>query len=90
MPRTHSNSRLPCRGSQWWTLACRLPIHKCRSYGSPEPHWSRSAAALEAQQRAERALSESAAEMDYGMAQAALAAATAQQRTLDELRKIRR
>ena len=48
------------------------------------------AAALEAQQQAERALSESAAEMDYGMAQAALAAATAQQRTLEELRKIRR
>ena len=48
------------------------------------------AAALEAQQQAERALSEAAAEMDYGMAQAALAAATAQQRTLEELRKIRR
>ena len=48
------------------------------------------AAALEAQHQAERALSESAAELDYGMAQASLAAATAQQRTLEELRKIRR
>ena len=48
------------------------------------------AAALEAQHQAERALSESAAELDYGMAQANLAAATAQQRTLAELRKIRR
>ena len=48
------------------------------------------AAALESRQQAERALSEAAAEMDYGMAQAALAAATAQQRTLEELRKIRR
>ena len=48
------------------------------------------AAALEAQHQAERALSESAAELDYGKAQATLAAATAQQRTLEELRKIRR
>ena len=48
------------------------------------------AAALEAQHQAQRALSESAAELDYGMAQANLAAATAQQRTLAELRKIRR
>jgi len=48
------------------------------------------AAALEARQEAERALSESAAELDYGAVEAQLAAATAQQRTLEELRKIRR
>ena len=48
------------------------------------------AAAAQAQQEAERALSESAAEMDYGLVQAQLAAATAQQRTLEELRKARR
>ena len=48
------------------------------------------AAAAEAQQEAERALSEAAAEMDYGRVQAQLAAATAQQRTLEELRKRRR
>ena len=48
------------------------------------------AAAAQAQQDAERALSESAAEMDYGLVQAQLAAATAQQRTLEELRKARR
>ena len=48
------------------------------------------AAAAQAQQEAERALSEAAAEMDYGRVQAQLAAATAQQRTLEELRKVRR
>ncbi len=48
------------------------------------------AAALEARHEAERALSEAAAELDYGMVEARLAAATAQQRTLEELRKIRR
>lgn len=48
------------------------------------------AAAAQAQQEAERALSESAAEMDYGLVQAQLATATAQQRTLEELRKVRR
>ena len=48
------------------------------------------AAASQAQQEAERALSEAAAEMDYGLVQAQLAAATAQQRTLEELRKARR
>ncbi len=48
------------------------------------------AAALEARQEAERALSEAAAEIDYGRVEAQLAAATAQQRTLEELRKLRR
>ena len=48
------------------------------------------AAAIEARQEAERALSEAAAELDYGRVEAQLAAASAQQRTLDELRKIRR
>ena len=48
------------------------------------------AAAIEARHEAERALSESAAELDYGRVEAQLAAASAQQRTLDELRKIRR
>jgi len=48
------------------------------------------AAASQAQQEAERALSEAAAELDYGRVQAQLAAATAQQRTLEELRKARR
>ena len=48
------------------------------------------AAALEARQEAERALSEAAAELDYGRVEAQLATAAAQQRTLDELRKIRR
>ena len=48
------------------------------------------AAAIEARQEAERALSEAAAELDYGRVEAQLAAAAAQQRTLDELRKIRR
>ena len=48
------------------------------------------AAASQAQQAAERALSEAAAELDYGRVQAQLAAATAQQRTLEELRKAKR
>ena len=48
------------------------------------------AAAIEARQEAERALSEAAAELDYGRVEAQLASAAAQQRTLDELRKIRR
>ena len=48
------------------------------------------AAAIEARREAERALSESAAELDYGRVEAQLAMASAQQRTLDELRKIRR
>ncbi len=48
------------------------------------------AAAIEARAEAERALSEAAAELDYGMVEARLAAAAAQQRTLEELRKIRR
>lgn len=48
------------------------------------------AAASQAQQEAERALTEAAAELDYGRVQAQLAAATAQQRTLAELRKARR
>ena len=48
------------------------------------------AAAIEARQEAERALSEAAAELDYGRVEAQLAVAAAQQRTLDELRKIRR
>ena len=46
--------------------------------------------AAQAQEDAERALSESAAELDYGRVQAQLAAATAQQRTLEALRKLRR
>ena len=48
------------------------------------------AAAIEARQEAERSLSEAAAELDYGLVEAQLATAAAQQRTLDELRKIRR
>ncbi len=48
------------------------------------------AAAIEARHEAERALSEAAAELDYGRVEAQLAMASAQQRTLDELRKIRR
>ena len=48
------------------------------------------AAAAQAQEDAERTLSESAAELDYGRVQAQLAAATAQQRTLEALRKLRR
>ena len=48
------------------------------------------AAALEARQEAERALSEAAAEMDYGRVEAQLAMSAAQQRTLEEFRKLRR
>ena len=48
------------------------------------------AAAIEARQTAERALSEAAAELDYTRVEAKLAAATAQQRTLEELKKRRR
>lgn len=48
------------------------------------------AAALEAQRQAENALENAAAEIEYGAAAAQLAAATAQQRTLEELRKRRR
>ncbi len=48
------------------------------------------AAAIEARQEAERALSGAAEELDYGRVEAQLAAATAQQRTLEELRKLRR
>ena len=48
------------------------------------------AAAVEARREAERALSESAAELDYGRVEAQLAVAAAQQRTLEELRKLRR
>ena len=48
------------------------------------------AAAAEAQQAAERALDEKAADFDYGLARAQLAAATAQQRTIEELKKRRR
>ena len=48
------------------------------------------AAATEARQEAERTLAEAAAELDYGRVEAQLAAASAQQRTLEELRKLRR
>lgn len=48
------------------------------------------AAALEAQEAAERALADAAAEFDFSLAAAQLAEATAQRRTLDELRKRRR
>ena len=48
------------------------------------------AQAEEAKAAAERALDEKASGFDAGMAQAMLAEALAQQRTLDELRKIRR
>ena len=48
------------------------------------------AQAEEAKAAAERALDEKAAGFDAGMAQAMLAEALAQQRTLEELRKIRR
>ena len=48
------------------------------------------AAAVEARQEAQRTLSEAAADMDYGRVEAQLAAAAAQQRTLEELRKLRR
>ncbi len=48
------------------------------------------AAAAEAEAQAKRAMEEQAGEMDYSMATALLADATARQRTLDELRKRRR
>lgn len=48
------------------------------------------AAALEAQQEAERALVEQVAELEFSAAAAMLAEATARQRTLAELRKRRR
>ena len=48
------------------------------------------AAALEAQQEAERALAEQAAEIEFSAATAMLAEATARQRTLAELRKRKR
>ncbi len=48
------------------------------------------AAAVEAQQQAERALAEQTAEMEFSTAAAMLAEATARQRTLAELRKRRR
>lgn len=48
------------------------------------------AAAFAARQEAERALSDSAAELDYGRVEAQLAAATAQQRTVEALKKLRR
>ena len=48
------------------------------------------AAAAEARQVAERNLTEAAAELDYGRVEAQLAAATAQQRTVEALKKSRR
>lgn len=48
------------------------------------------AAAVEAKEAAERALSEQAADFDFSVAAAQLAEAAAQQRTLEELRKRRR
>jgi len=48
------------------------------------------AAAIEAQQAAERSLSENAADFDFGATAAMLAEAMAQQRTLAELKKRRR
>lgn len=48
------------------------------------------AAAVEAQQEAERALQEQTADMEFSSAAAMLAEATARQRTLAELRKRRR
>jgi F-type H+-transporting ATPase subunit epsilon len=48
------------------------------------------AAALEAQQAAERALAEQTADIEFSVAAAQLAEAMAQQRTLEELRKRRR
>ena len=48
------------------------------------------AAAAEARQVAERNLTEAAAELDYGRVEAQLAAATAQQRTVEALKKLRR
>ena len=48
------------------------------------------AAALEAQEHARRALSEQAADFDYGLAMANLADAVARERTIAELKKRRR
>ena len=48
------------------------------------------AAAVEAIEAAERAMSEAAADMDYSRATAMLADATARQRTIEELKKRRR
>ena len=48
------------------------------------------AAAAEAEAEAQRAMEEQAGDLDYSMATAMLADATARQRTLDELRKRRR
>lgn len=48
------------------------------------------AAAAEARQEAERTLTEAAAELDYGRVEAQLAAATAQQRTVEALKKLKR
>jgi F-type H+-transporting ATPase subunit epsilon len=48
------------------------------------------AAAVEAKQRAETALKDKAGKMDYAKAQAELAEAVAQLRTIEKLRKIRR
>ena len=48
------------------------------------------AAAVEAREAAERALTEQAADFDFSVAAAQLAEAAAQQRTIEELRKRRR
>ena len=48
------------------------------------------AAALEAQQQAERAITEQAADFNFSLATAQLAEAAGRQRTLEELRKRRR
>ena len=48
------------------------------------------AAALEAKKKAEEALADSAAEMDYAAAQAELASAIAQIRSIEKLRRLRR
>ena len=48
------------------------------------------AAAIEVRERAERGLSEQAADFDYSLATAQLADAAGRQRTLEELRKRRR
>jgi F-type H+-transporting ATPase subunit epsilon len=48
------------------------------------------AQAAEAREAAEKALTDRAADFDFSVAQAMLAEAMAQQRTLDELRKLRR
>ncbi len=48
------------------------------------------AAAITAREEAQKALDENASEFDYGLAQARLADAAAQQRSIEELRKYRR